>query len=224
MYVSYLGLIKARKRTSDTTWASLAADCIRARRRGIFFRLASKEVHPATTNKRLRGEAYAGRAGCSFFYATTTPNHCRSQFYLVAEVETNPGLFLSYSQRVSGLVIRSSSCCQPVLPLFSFPLVLRLQWQAASRQTHYDGPQYILLLVYRPSKTRFLALSRFGAGGSQETFKWGFQRLILLSVSILMDGTEQISITVVSWYRLLLGAYMCFIVAGPPRKSILVSG
>jgi hypothetical protein len=35
--------------------------------------------------------------GCSLFYATTTPNYCRSQFYLVAEVETNPGFFLSYS-------------------------------------------------------------------------------------------------------------------------------
>jgi hypothetical protein len=63
MYVSYLGLIKARKRTSDTIWARLAADWIRTRRRGISFRLASKEVHPATTNKRLRGEAYAGQHG-----------------------------------------------------------------------------------------------------------------------------------------------------------------
>jgi hypothetical protein len=67
-------------------------------------------------------------------------------------------------------------------------------------------------------------ISRFGAGGSQETFKWFFQRLILVPVSILVDGTEQISLTVVSCYRLLLDAYMCFIVAGPPRKSMLVSG
>jgi hypothetical protein len=67
-------------------------------------------------------------------------------------------------------------------------------------------------------------ISRFGAGGSQETFKWFFQRLILVPVSILVDGLEQISLTVVSCYRLLLDAYMCFIVAGPPRKSMLVSG
>jgi hypothetical protein len=224
MYVSYLGLIKACKRTSDTTWARLAADWIRTRRRGISFRVTSKEVHPATTNKRLRGEAYAGQHGLQ-------PLLCHNY------AQSLPLTVLSCSRsrdqpRVISLVqlksVRSCHSKLVMLPASSpaFFLPARLEAAAASDKSSNSlrwSTMYPAVGIQTP-KTRFLALSRFEAGGSQKTFKWGFQRLILLSVSILMDGTEQIPITVVSYCRLLLGAYICFKVAGLPRKSILVSG